>query len=267
MDKEQKFVTKYYRHGRLDLKKAYRATLDKIGRKPRLDVRWIAAAAVIVILLVGGAITLHRSLTTAGMVLTAGNQNREVVLADGTRITLAPHSTIAYDDDCREVELTGKAYFEIHHDDSHPFIIHDADYIIRDIGTKLVVDEKQMSEGQKTTCVYVVDGSVSLTAAQSSNGVIVAKNEMYQISSGAVKPTKTVRGLTANDMTAWATHTFHFDNTPLPQVLSDLSGYYHVNLSCTAAEGKRLTADFRTNSLDSIKNMIEETLNVKIKQK
>lgn len=265
MDKELNFVTKYYRHGGLDIRRAFRTTLSKAGRRQKIDIRWIAIAAVAAVLIVGGAITvLHRSPAQHEMVIMAGARNRNVTLADGTRVTLAPHSSLTYDDDCREVELTGKAYFDIHHDNSHPFVLHDEDYVIRDIGTKLVVDEKQLGGDRKTTRVYVIEGSVSLMATRGTKGVIVDKAEMYQIGTDATKPNK-VNSRSANDMTVWATHEFHFDDTPLPVVLSDLSDYYHVNLSCPDSGNKRLTADFRATSLDSIKSMIEETLNVRIR--
>ncbi|MEE3334729.1 MAG: FecR domain-containing protein, partial [Ruminococcus sp.] len=90
---------------------------------------------------------------------------------------------------------------------------------------------------------------------------------MYQISSSATKPVKVGRLPSENSLTAWATHEFHFDGTPLPQVLDDLSAYYNVDLSCPGAQQKRLTADFHADDLDSIISMIDESLDVKISRK
>ena len=67
--------------------------------------------------------------------------------------------------------------------------------------------------------------------------------------------------------TAWATHEFHFNDTPLPEVLATLSRYYHVPLTATDTN-KRLTADFDADSLDTIIGLINQTLVVSItKQK
>lgn len=57
--------------------------------------------------------------------------------------------------------------------------------------------------------------------------------------------------------------TFHFDNTPINDVLSQLSGYYHVEL--TASDTTRhLSGDFEADDLDLLIGMIEETLHIKI---
>lgn len=266
MDKELRFVAKYYRKGSLDIKRAYKLTLAKAGRRQDIGYRWIAVAAVVVLLIVGGAIVFFRQSEPQETVIAAQDSNRQVTLADGTNVVLAPHSSITFGDDCRNLELSGKAYFDIHHDAEHEFIIHDNDYTIRDIGTRLIVDEKPLANGRKLTSVYVAEGSVSLVANNSSKGVIIDKEEMYQIGSGTVKPLRVSQKPSDNSLTAWATHEFHFDNTPLPTVLDDLSTYYNIRLSCPGGESKRLTADFHTDSLSTIIGMIEETLNVNIKQ-
>lgn len=60
--------------------------------------------------------------------------------------------------------------------------------------------------------------------------------------------------------------TFHFDNTPLHEVLDELSAYYGVRLSADQ-EGKRLTGDFEADSLDMTIRLIEEVLDVTISRK
>lgn len=267
MTKELRFVTKYYRQGSLDIRSAYRATLAKAGRSPSASIRWVAIAAAVAVLVVAGAVALFYSRQATITTILTANESRVVRLADGTSITLAPHSSVSYDEkDCRSIELSGKAYLNIHHDDAHPFVITDDDYVIRDIGTQLVVDEKTLTDGQKTTSVYVIEGSVSLMANGGSKGAIVDKGDMYQIGSGTMKPRRISKVPTENAVAAWATHEFHFSDTPLPTVLSDLSDYYGVILTCPNGGNKRLTADFHADSLTTIINLIEETLNVKIKQ-
>lgn len=65
---------------------------------------------------------------------------------------------------------------------------------------------------------------------------------------------------------AWATGRFHFDNTPLPEVLHQLSANFHVALSCSDTQ-KRLSGDFEATQLDSILPIIEQTLDVTITRK
>lgn len=62
---------------------------------------------------------------------------------------------------------------------------------------------------------------------------------------------------------AKTTRHFHFDNTPLPEVLKELGSYYGVTLTADKTD-KRLTADFDSGSLDETLHMIEQVLDVRI---
>lgn len=57
--------------------------------------------------------------------------------------------------------------------------------------------------------------------------------------------------------------TFHFDNTPLREVLDELSNYYGVTLTADQ-EDKRLTGDFEADSLNMTIRLIEEVLDITI---
>ena len=59
--------------------------------------------------------------------------------------------------------------------------------------------------------------------------------------------------------------TFHFDDTPLPQVLSELGGYYGVTLTASDT-AHHLTGDFEADDLDLLLDMIEQTLHVEIER-
>lgn len=61
------------------------------------------------------------------------------------------------------------------------------------------------------------------------------------------------------------TRHFHFDNTPLPEVLKQLGSYYGVTLTADKAD-KNLTADFDSDNLDETIRMIEQVLDVKIEK-
>ena len=62
---------------------------------------------------------------------------------------------------------------------------------------------------------------------------------------------------------AWATGLFHFNNTPLAEVLADLAQFYHVKLRASDTH-KRLSGDFETDSLEEILTLIEQVLEVKV---
>lgn len=253
------FVAHCYRNGAMDLSEAYRQTLAKAGRKPqvrsiRRGLVGLAAASAALLLAAGTWLYLHNRSTT----LVADNMSRIVRLADGTRVTLAPHSTLSYrGNDCRGVEVAGKVFLEVIHDESHPFTVTDNAYTIRDIGTKLMVDETAQG-----TTVLVTEGAVSFCANTSHQAVVLRQYESARLSANGTAPEQLRLSPNA---AAWATHMFHFDDTPLSEVLRDLSAYYHVRLTCENGSGKHLTGDFHTDSLKTILSIINETLDVNIK--
>lgn len=59
--------------------------------------------------------------------------------------------------------------------------------------------------------------------------------------------------------------TFHFDDTPLPEVLDELGRHYGVSLEASDTT-RHLTGDFSGQQLDEILGMIEEVLDVNISQ-
>lgn len=274
-NKSLDFVARYYRHGALDVKSAYQKTLAKAqgthkAQSSKLKAQWLAAAAIAVLLICGGVLLFRPSVTT----LAATDTNKTFTLQDGTVVTLAPHSTLSYKGDCREVEIAGKAYFNIHHDPGHPFTIKDDNYTIKDIGTKLMVDETASPQPspigeENAVSVYVEEGSVALYAGNdAASGIVLNKAQGATIAANG----KLRRMAQASqNMTAWATREFHFADTPLPEVLRELSDYYGVRLvlddngTNQSSKLKRLTADFHADSLQTIVGMIEETLDVEIK--
>ncbi|MBQ9357846.1 MAG: DUF4974 domain-containing protein [Prevotella sp.] len=56
---------------------------------------------------------------------------------------------------------------------------------------------------------------------------------------------------------------FHFNDTPLPQVLEELGQYYNVHLEASDTS-RHLTGDFAAGNLNETLLMIEEVLDVKI---
>lgn len=297
-NKSLEYVLKYYRHGAMNVEAAYRKTLSAgavpcacpkkmsqpiykigrtlfVGRHKSQPLHWAIAAAVIVLLTVSAVLLFRPSVTT----LVAVGSNKVFTLDDGTVVTLAPHSTLSYKDDCREVEITGKAYLNIHHDAEHPFTIKDDEYTIKDIGTRLMVttanwpaQDRPLQKDESAT-IYVEEGSVLLKANNDDASSITLKQAQGATVSGDGKIRRIAK--VSQNMTAWATHEFHFDNTSLSDVLQDLSEYYNVKLTISSADGhkartlqdKRLTADFQADSLQTIIEMIEETMNVTIKTK
>lgn len=105
-------------------------------------VRWAAAA----ILIVAVAVIARYYLSDRERSYEAGGSVRQVELADGSFVTLRPGSRIRLGKDFaksgRLVFLDrGTAYFEVLHDDNHPFTVRTISAEVRDLGTRFTVTQ------------------------------------------------------------------------------------------------------------------------------
>ena len=255
-EKSLRFVLRHYQKGRLNTKKA----LTKVKAMANVDIPkrhyWqTAAAAAIVLALVGGTFYLTRQEQT---VLAADNLAKTYRLPDGTVVTLAPHSSIAYEgNNCRSVTLEGRAFFDIKHDDTQPFKIEDERYTIQDIGTKIAIDE---TGGD--TKVAVLQGSISLAGAADKHKLLILRTGQGAEISAQHAEARLCDNVSTN-LAAWATGELHFYNAPVNAVLKDLEQCYGVKFTASDTT-KRLTGDFETSSMDTVISIIEKTLNTKI---
>jgi transmembrane sensor len=258
-DKNLQYVLKYYAAGRLDTRKALRAVKQRAGigvRRPS-PWRWAGMAAMLLVLLATGAYVWLRLSTTT---LEAGSSVVAYTLADGTRVTLSPHSTLSYRKaDCRTVAMTGHIYFQVRHDAQHPFDIEGAMSHVRVLGTQFDV-----AETESRSEVFVTHGRVLFTAQNETEGVILTRGMKASLLRGARKPVTT--GVADINQVAWATHQFHFDGTRVSEALRVLSDYYGVQYTVSDSS-KCLTGDFDAADKDQIISVIEQTLGVKIQEK
>lgn len=268
-----KFVYHFYQPHRLDTQQALRKFHQRIGlatagadisrhqlktEGSRLKaqvqrLRWVAVAASLLVLVAAGAWWWTSWRTTE---LVANNASTVYTLDDGTRVTLAPHATLVYcGNDCRRVTMTGKAYFEVKHDAAHPFLIDGERSHVQVLGTKFQVDESG-----RGSSVYVVSGKVLFTAPGSSSGVFLTQGQQAVLGQGSKRP---VVQQPRPEQVVWATHEFHFDDTPLPEVLRQLSAVYGHAFTASATN-KRLTGDFDATDEQQVISIIEQTLGVDI---
>ncbi|WP_018463004.1 FecR family protein [Segatella paludivivens] len=257
-DKSLEFVIKHYKYSKLDSNAAYHRLAMRIGIQKHSHKLWWAAAASFLLLLSFAGIYNYLNQTTT---LYAAASTTTYTLADGTKVTLSPQSSLSYKGtNCRDIEITGKVYLDIFHNPSKPFTISDDSYRINDIGTRLEVDKTTNS-----TTVYVDQGAVSFAStADISDALVINQGCKAILRKSAMHPER--MATESANCTSWATHKFQFRDTPLREVLADLSDYYKVSF-VSDKYNVNLTADFKADNLNTIINMIQKSLDVKIKYK
>lgn len=256
------FVAKSYEENRFDPKKALaRSQNGSLRRSLSLSKRTVmlkriagvAAAAAV-------GIFLYLSWLTSWTDYAAYDIAQTFTLPDSSSVTLAPGSTLSLQKhkDKRLVQMTGKVYFNVRHDDRAPFRVDAGSGFVKVLGTRFQVDSRD------PISVSVVSGKVLFSAIRSGEeALILTKGQSAVLDPAASKPVE----ITPKhpNPAAWATGEFIYDNTPLPEVLSELSEYYDVTLVAfdaghSSGESRRLSGEFSTSSLQEILNLINSAL-------
>ncbi|MEQ1693521.1 MAG: FecR domain-containing protein, partial [Gemmatimonas sp.] len=156
-------------------------------------------------------------------------QRDSLTLSDGSRILLAPGSRVTvaagFSSGDRTVILEGAAYFDVTHDDAHPFTVRAAGAEIRDIGTSFTVK----TDATGGVSVAVTHGTVALREAVSSTPTAVELHagDRGLVSAGSVAVT---RGTVTEDEMAWTRGQLTYRDAPLSEVQADLKRWYGINL-------------------------------------
>ena len=260
------FVAKSYEENRFDPKKALaRSQNGSLRRSLSLSKRTVmlkriagvAAAAAV-------GIFLYLSWLTSWTDYAAYDIAQTFTLPDSSSVTLATGSTLRLQKhmDKRLVQMTGKVYFNVRHDDRAPFRVDAGSGFVKVLGTRFQVDSRD------PISVSVVSGKVLFSAIRSGEeALILTKGQSAVLDPAASKPVE----ITPKhpNPAAWATGEFIYDNTPLPEVLSELSEYYDVTLVAfdaghSSGESRRLSGEFSTSSLQEILNLINSALGTDI---
>jgi ferric-dicitrate binding protein FerR (iron transport regulator) len=261
-----RFVAKHYREGRFRADKAWAKFAAANDLRPAIPLRrylWVAAAAVL-LLIVGGTF-FYRKQTAPDWITvsTAAGQRKDVLLPDSTRIAMAENSWIrysktAYGKTRREVEMNGKAFFDITPDKAHPFTVHaDATETVA-LGTSF-----QIACRDTAVKLSVTSGKVGFRAGNKTEHIILTAG----MSAHYTMETQAIQVLKEDNPNylSWKTGVLRFHNLPLEEVVKELSRHYQTPVrSKSTIRGEKLTATFDNLPLDEVLLIIYHTLDVRL---
>lgn len=190
-------------------------------------------------------------------VRTGVGERREITLADGSRVTLAPRSALRHPRHFaasrRDVELAGHAFFRVAKDAERPFSVHAPGAVARVLGTEFDVRE-DAAAGEVD--VVVASGRVQLRAASDdSGGPVLTARQLGRLvrSTGAVRVDSAV---VLDAYLGWRDGRLRFERRPLGEVVAELAAWYDAAFVVDSTLARRLvSADLRVGegtSLDGI---------------
>ena len=215
---------------------------------------WVRIAAVFVIVLGAVFALLNRS-ANRQITLAATDTVQEYYLKDSTRIVLESGASLSHRNNFgktnREVDLTGKAYFDVTRNEDLAFIINTASGKIEVLGTAFVVEENNDS-----LYVIVERGKVQLSSISSGDYLILQKNEKGLLDLETFELEKSLLE-NVNEL-YWANNRLTYRQQGLESVFNELSEIFNMSIEYDPVEIEncRMTAVFMQQSFEEImKNM------------
>ena len=192
-----------------------------------------------------------------------------LILADGTRVWLDAESAItfpvAFSGKDRTVKVSGEAYFEVAHNDAHPFKVLVKDQTIEDIGTHFNISAY---DDEKVITTTLLEGAVKVSVPEAPGqggqaGVLlkpgqqsVLKDDAFNVSNANIEETM-----------AWKNGYFRFNNEKIESVMLKLSRWYNIDVKYEGAisDEKFYATSSRYRNISEVLTMLQKTNGVHFK--
>ncbi len=249
--------------------------IGKRAGKKALFMKWAAAAAVFAFFVLGirafmqqdTESPLSAAVRDAGnkvVVYTTTGERKEIVLPDGSKVWLSPSSALTYpyvfDNNKREVQLSGEAFFEVERAPEQPFIIYSGTIKTKVLGTSFNI---QAYENQESIAVMVVTGKVKVSNDSEENDIELLPNQRAVFNKITDRLTKeTTVEEQAPGMLKRKEGTFVYHNEPLQKITEDIEAYFGVKVEVAPpVKGCNVVASFEvTDSPASVLEIIAITI-------
>ena len=210
--------------------------LEKTSRKSkvrRLVYRYAAAAAAVAIAGLSGVfvdreINYNKMTAQTNVLEVPAGQRMSVTLSDGTQVQLNGNSRIEYpvifSRKQRNVKLSGEAFFEVKHDERHPFIVETFASKVEVLGTRFNVYADEASE---CFSAALVDGKVKVTTNdETAEQVVLAPDEMVKFVNNHLVVTK----VDAENLISWTEGYVNLADTDFESLMHRFENVYGVKI-------------------------------------
>jgi transmembrane sensor len=194
---------------------------------------------------------------------TGAGQRATLALDDGTRVILAPQTTLRlvhFDASSRTVMLDGEAYFEVLHATGTPFMVRAGSATARVLGTAFMVRHYRNDARAR---IAVTSGKVAISAASPHvAAAILTTGHVGDVTDSTVNVNTNGDAMSE---AGWVRGKLIFHDVPLTQVLATLSRWYGYQFRFTdpALQQQNVTVGFNTQSSAAALALLEQVLGVK----
>ncbi|MBE2288454.1 MAG: FecR domain-containing protein [Chitinophagaceae bacterium] len=186
------------------------------------SISWAAAAILVV-----GVLLYRVAVPGYSEEVFAENGNMEVVLPDDTHVTLHKGSKLAYNKTFigkeRKVSLEGEAFFKVHRDEQHPFVIDAQAARVQVLGTAF-----DLKCNEHAATVAVVEGRVKFSAGDDKNTfVVLTKGQQAQLTNDKLVSS----AIEDENFLYWKTGIISYHERELQAVVAQLSEIFEKDIS------------------------------------
>lgn len=274
-------------------KRIHSGIMNKLASKKKRSFSFsqIAAAAILCIAFASLFLYIINAPQNQEVTLTNGQQ-RQIVLEDGTKVTLNASSKIIYptsfkDSSTREVTLIGEAFFDVTKNPAKPFLIHTPRMEISVLGTAFNVRDYAEENNAETA---LVRGKVSIWKTGTNDQKFILKpREKFVITKldrpEKASPSPSLKTITAPAgiaiqpftvsekdgsalETEWLLNRITIQDERLLDIALKLERMYGVEIKITnkAVASQRYSATFENEQLESILKALQTVNYFQIKK-
>lgn len=195
----------------------------------------------------------------------------QVNLPDSSKIWLNSGSEIRFHkyftaQKSRTVQLSGEAYFDVAHDEKHPFVVESGKLTTVVYGTSFSI---RAYGNEMNTSVAVNSGKVGVLIADTKEAkvpVMLVANDKLTFNRN--QHTFTKLSVTNSEVNAWTAGTLSFEQTPLNEVFATISRKFNVQVKADPLKYQecRLTAKFQNKPLKDVLRTLKMVMNLQTKQ-
>ena len=242
---------------------------------------WFAAAAAAAAAGLAVAVWMNRGSETQ-ILQTAVGQHRDVVLADGSVVSLNTNTVVETNlgRDVRAIYLRkGEAHFDVAHDRSRPFLVHAGDAVVRAVGTEFEVRLRAdqhvdvlVNEGRVEVEPDVAEAPAAISVAHERSRPIAAA---HAVNAGQALSTATTSYAVVpmspeqvSSELAWREGAVVFDSEPLSEAIAEIQRYTDARIVISDASIATLPVGgrFKTDDLQGFLNGLETALPIAIRR-
>ncbi len=228
------------------------------------------AAVILLFILIPYLLLKPNKPTAFNEIIIDRTQKMSITLSDNTKVTLDAASIFRYpkkfDNQKRQVFLSGEGLFDVTLNQEKPFVIHANDGIITVLGTKFNVRAWQQD---KKVAVAVIEGQVSLRSENVDNQeakVVISKGQFSVLDES--NNLSIPQNVDIENHVSWLHREKYFQQVPLREVLDQLERWYDLEilLSDGLLAGNRVTIFVENKPIEDILEVIALMNDIQYKQ-